>query len=143
VQEVFVQRKYNRFEPISQGDEDKIKDFPTDKVLRLKVYGVQNPRSLIQLNLFWACCKAVSDNTEDRYWDSKEKVAFQVKVALNFVNLNETIVDPHGNVHFKYRSISFKELPHMEATKFFDRAFEVLAAKLNITVESLLENSKP
>jgi len=104
---------------------------------------VSNPRSVSQLNLFFAVCQTVADNSDNKYWNTKDKVAFQVKVALNFIDLNESIVDPQGNVHFKYRSISFKELPHMEACDFFNRAWDILAARLGITVEKLLENTQP
>jgi len=143
MEEVFVQRKVNNLAPISIGDEEKILSLPTDKVLRVKVYKVKNPRSVRQMNMFWATCQTVADNTEDKYWNTKDKVAFQCKVALNFVNLNETIVDPQGNVHFSYRSISFDELPHIEACDFFNRAWEIMAAKIGIEVETLLENTQP
>jgi hypothetical protein len=142
MQEVFVQRKHNRFEPISQGDEDKIKDFPTDQVLRLQVSGVQNPRSLIQLNMYFATCQSVADNTEDKDWNSKEKVDFQCRIATNFVNTQESVWDGH-RMHFKYRSIAFKNLKHIEACDYFNRAWEIMAAKIGVTVEKLLENSKP
>ena len=143
MQEVFLQRKNKNLVATSQHDQDEIKKLPQAKMFRAVLYDVKNPRSVRQLNMFFACCQTVADNTEDKYWNTKEKVAFQVKVALQFINLNETIVDPQGKVHFKYRSISFDELPHMEACDFFNRAWEVLAAKIGVTVEKLLENSQP
>jgi len=143
MQELFVQRKSDSLVPNSQEDSEILREFQTNKLLRIKVYGVKKPRSVLQLNMFWACCQTVTDNTQDGQWNTKEKVAFQVKVALNFVDLNKTIVDPKGNVHFHYRSISFKQLPHMEACRFFDRAWEIMAAKIGVTVDKLLENSNP
>jgi hypothetical protein len=141
MQEIFVQRKQNKLWPISMGDEEKIKEFPTDKVLRAQVYGVRKPRSVAQINMYFATCQCVSDNTDDPQWNTKEKVDFQCRVATNFVNLKETIVDPQGNVHFKYRSIAFKNLPHIEACSYFDRAWEIMALKLGVTVDKLLENA--
>jgi hypothetical protein len=141
MQEIFVQRKQNKLWPISMGDEEKIKKFPMDKVLRAEVYGVSKPRSVRQLNMYFATCEVVANNTRDIHWNTKEKVSFQCKVALNFINKNESIVDPQGNVHFQYRSISFKELPHIEACSYFDRAWEIMALKLGVTVDKLLENA--
>jgi len=92
--------------------------------------------------MFWACCRTVAENTEDPAWSTKDKVCFQVKVALHFVDPNMIAVRPDGTVVFQYRSISFRELKHIEANRIFDRSWEVMAAKIGITVEQLLENSE-
>lgn len=141
MEEIFVQRKNNKLWPVSLTDEEKIRDFPTSKTLRAEIYGVKKPRSLAQLNMYWATCQSVADNTDDKNWNTKEKVDFQCRVATNFVNLEETIVDPHGNVHFKYRSIAFKNLSHIDACDYFNRAWDIMAAKIGVTVDQLLENS--
>jgi hypothetical protein len=142
MQEVFVQRKHGRFEPISQGDEDIIREYPTDKVLRLQVYGVKSPRSLRQINGYWACCQTVAGNCEDKDWDTKEKVDFQCRIATNFVNMKESVWDGK-RMHFKYRSIAFRNLSHIKACDYFSRALEIMAAKIGVMVDKLLENSQP
>jgi hypothetical protein len=139
--EIFVHKQDNKLWPVSMVDEEKIRDFPDNKPLRAEVYGVKRPRSLAQLNMYWATCEAVAQNIDDKNWNTKEKVDFQCRVATNFVDLNETIVDPHGNVHFKYRSIAFKNLSHIEACDYFNKAWDIMAAKLGVTVDKLLENT--
>lgn len=128
--------------PYSLDDQDISSEFKPNQICRVKVYGFKKERSLPQLNTFWACCQLVADNTEDQNWITREKVAMQVKVNLQFVDLNRSIVDSHGVFHSFYRSIAIKNLPHMESCRFFDRAFEVLAKKLGITVDKLIEEAK-
>ena len=141
MKEIFLQRKNNQLWPISVNDEEIVKKFPTDRVLRAKVYGVNKPRSILQLNMYFATCQTVADNTEDIYWNTKDKVDFQCRVATNFIDKEKSIVDPHGNVHFQYRSIAFKNLPHIEACDYFNKAWEIMATKLGVSVDKLLENS--
>jgi hypothetical protein len=141
MKEAFTQRRFKQLVPVSQEDEDIIMEYPENRILRLQIYGVQKPRSVRQLNMFWACCETVCQNTEDPHWNTKEKVAFQIKVALHHIDVNQTIVDPKGNVHFVWRSISFKELPHLEACRFFERAWPIMAKKIGITEEELLRNA--
>jgi hypothetical protein len=100
--------------------------------------GAQKQRSVAQLNLYWACCKEVADNTDDQKWNTKEKVDFQCRVILDFRDKSYIAVRPDGTVQFKYRSISFKNLKHMEACNYFTRAFDVMAGFLGVTVEDLV-----
>lgn len=137
-----AQVKNKALHPFSQEDLEILQEFKDNQVVTVKVQGVQKERSYQQLKLFWACCRAVAENTNDQHWNNKDKVAFQVKVVLQFVDMDQTIVDSKGNVHLHYRSISFKNLPHMEANNFFDRAFVVMAKKLSITPAQLLENAE-
>jgi len=60
---------------------------------------------------------------------------------LHFIDENATIEFSDGRVHFKYRSISIRELPHMEACNFFDRGFPVQAELIGVTVYELLDNA--
>jgi hypothetical protein len=68
----------------------------------------------------------LADQRDEGSWDHKEKVKFQCKVALQFIDATKTIVDAQGKVHLYYRSIGFEALPHMEACNFFGRAYKFL-----------------
>ena len=127
--------------PHSIEDKETLKSYKPFQILKAKISGVRKPRSYQQLKLFFACCQTIADNTEDPQWDTKDKVKFQVSVILHFVEPNVVAIDTSGKVVFQYRSIAFKELPHMEAFNFFDRAFETMASKIGITVDELLENA--
>ena len=132
--------------PFSQEDLDIFNEYKDNQVIRIKSTGVQKPRSMAQLRMFWACCRTVAENTNDQHWNHEDKVAFQIKVELQFVDTTKTIVDRHGQVHLHYRSIAFKNLAHMEACRFFERAWPVMAKKLStkehkVTVDELLVNA--
>lgn len=142
MRELAMQVKGKALHPFSQEDLEILQEFKDNQVVTVKVQGVSKERSYQQLKLFWACCRAVVDNTTDQHWNDKNKVAFQVKVMLQFVDMDQTIVDAKGNVHLHYRSISFKNLPHIAACNFFDRAFVVMAKKLGVTPAQLLENAE-
>ena len=130
--------------PFTLDDADKLKDFHLNQPLKLRVSGFApvKQRSLAQLNMFWKMCEAVADNSDDEKWNTKYKVAFHTKVALRFCKDDTVSVTPEGNVVFEYRSISFRELKHMEACAFFDRAFEFLAGKIGLTAEELIAEIK-
>jgi len=142
MKELICQIKHNDLLPYSPEDKEVLSNFHENQLVRVKIYGTTKQRSLEQLRMFWACCRTVAENTEDPAWSTKSKVCFQVKVALHFVDPNMIAVRPDGTVVFQYRSISFRELKHIEANRIFDRSWEVMATKIGITVEKLLENSE-
>lgn len=99
-------------------------------------------RSYEQLKLYWSCCGYVAENNDDMNWNTKEKVDEQVKIAARHYEYwiyyqNQKTGEKTLNV--KTKSISFAELPHLEACGFFDDAFKILACKIGLTVEELIE----
>ena len=139
---IFFQKKNGIPVPFSQEDKEKWASFKENQVTKHKVSGTIKERSLRQLRLFFGCCRTVVANTEDPYWDNEDKVKNQVKVKLQFIDLNKSIVDEKGIFHPHFRSICFEELKHMDACNFFDRAFPVLAKQIGVTVDELLRNSE-
>lgn len=89
-----------------------------------------------------ACCELVAENTEDTTIDTKEKVKFKVKVELHFIDPGMIAVRPDGQVAFQYRSLSYQNLGHMEACRFFDRGFQLLADMIGTDVETITENAQ-
>lgn len=128
--------------PFSEEDLEQLKDYCPNQLLRVSVKGTRKVRSLKQLRKYFVCCKKVADNTEDQKWNTKDKVDFSCRVALHFIDPKVTAVSPDGYVQFKYRSISFKNLKHIEACDYFNRAFEIMAIKIGKTVDELLENAE-
>ena len=137
--EISCQLKENILRPFSQEDQDGLKEYKENQVVRVKIQGAKKPRSLQQLRLFWVCCRMVAENTENPHWNTKDKVAFQIKIALQLVDMDKTIVDARGNIHLHYRSIAFRNLAHMEACNFFDRAFDIMAKTLGMDRDTLLK----
>ena len=136
-----IQSDYT-FKPFSQEDLETAKNYKIFQVVKANVSGVKKPRSYQQLKLYFACCKKVAENTSDPNWNTKEKVSFQCKVGLHFVDPSVVAVRPDGMVVFRYRSISFKSLGHMEACNYFDRAFELMAKKIGVSIDELIKNSE-
>ena len=123
-------------------DAEKAREHHPNQIVRLKVYGTQKERSIKQMNTYWACCNEVANNTEQKRWDTKTKVDFQIRVELDFKDPEFLAVSPDGSVQFLYRSIAFPNLKHIEACNYFDRAFDVMAKFLGTTVEELIEMAK-
>lgn len=116
------------YKPVWYGEEslEAVKDYMPNQILKAKLTGFKKQRSLAQLHTFWKVCTIIADNTGNRSWNHKDKVATQVKIGTQFIDASKTIVDRKGNVHLHYRSISFRELGHMEACDFFNNAYRFL-----------------
>jgi len=132
------------FLPFGDNDREKSKAYKLFQVVRCLVYGVKKERSLKQLNAYWATCGFVADNTDWPRWNTKDKVDFQCRVGTNFIDPDLIVVKPDGSIHFSYRSIAFKNLEHIEACNYFDRAYGVMvdfwneSKKDKITVDELV-----
>lgn len=127
--------------PYSQEDHEALSAYQQNQILRAKITGAEKPRSYEQLKLYWACCKAVADNLEDM---TKEDVDFHVKitVAKNHPALVKRFQVVNGIVYMEPISIAYANMKHLEACKFFDFAFPILADMINIDVEVLTGNAK-
>ena len=131
-----LQRDHKTLAVMSESDSEKLKEFHPNQILRAKIYGIKKPRSVIQLNLYWACCQSVADNLDGV---TKEEVDFDVRVALRFIKRLKVSA---GITYVEPMSISFANLPHIEACNYFDRAFPVMAKMINVTVDELLTNAE-
>jgi hypothetical protein len=99
-------------------------------------------RSYEQLKLYWTSCQVVSENHNDNNFDTKEKVDEQTKIHCRLVECyyyyqNEKTGESTLNI--KTGSISYAELPHLEACNYFDQAFKFHADLLKITVDELMQ----
>lgn len=138
MKELSVQLKSNALYPLSQEDLEILRNYKQNQILRCKLQGARKPRSLIQLRLYWALCQVVADNTENKLWNTKEKVDFQCRVKQHFVDPDIVAIQPDGTVVFSYRSIAFINLGHIEACRYFDRAFEIMADFLGVDIDTLI-----
>lgn len=114
---------YIHYVPFGDEDREKSKEHNLFQVVRNKIYGTRKQRSITQMNLYWKACQVLADNTDNKQWNTKEKVDFQCRVAAHFVDPSIVIVRPDGSVQFKYRSIAIKNLGHIEACNYFNQAF--------------------
>lgn len=121
--------------PASDMDFSKSMECEPNKLLKAKMQTVRKPRSVQQLNAYFACCGKVADNTSNPDFNHKDKVDLQLRIKLGLIDYTLKVDD---RIHFVPKSISFKTLKHLEACNYFDRAFEVMSKFLGCTVEELL-----
>ncbi len=107
----------------------------------LQRVGKERERSYSQLGLYWVACKFVANNTEDRDWNTQDKVDEQCKIKARFVKFwiyYENQKTGEKWCHIKTRSISFKELPHLEACGYFDEAFQILSDEVGMDIDDFI-----
>jgi hypothetical protein len=139
--EIAIQQQHNGLlKPFAIEDSEALKNFKPNQILRAKITGIRKERSVRQNAMLHACIKCVADNTEDKQWDTPEKVKIQLKHALHFYKA--TVVLPDGSIHFELDSFAFKNLSQMDANKICDRSWLILAKKIGITTEILLANAE-
>lgn len=127
---------YKTLSVTSEEDIRALKNYHPNQVLKAKLWGIKKPRSYQQLKLYWACCKTVAENLEDK---TKEDIDFEVKIILRHVKAFRVLSG--GTTLIEVDSISFANLPHLEACNFFDRAFPVMAKMIGVTTDELLCNA--
>jgi len=141
MEEISAQTINGSFIPLSEVDKDIVKEYKQYQIVKLKITGVQKPRSVKQLGTYFAGCRLLSENTDDQKWNDYKKVDWQLRNRLQFYDHDLTLVI-NGNVQFKVRSISFKNLRHAEACNYFDRAFEMMSEFLGVDVDTLIQEIK-
>ena len=119
--------------PFQDADREISKEFKLFQVVRAKIFGFKKERSLKQLGTYWSACQFITDSTENKQWNTKEKVDFRCRVGTHFVDPDLVVVKPDGAVQFSYRSIAFKNLGHIEATNYFSRAYDIMVDFWNAT----------
>jgi len=124
--------------PYTLDDENKFESYKNFQPVVCTVKGSKHERSLPQLGTYWACCRKVAENRSD--FRDEYAVDSSVRVELEFFDRDKVVVDRFGNVHVFYLSIAVDNLEHIDACKFFDRAFPLLAEMIGTTVELLIAN---
>ena len=136
MKEVSLQLKNNVLYPFSQEDKDRLREFKDNQILRARLTGAKKPRSLIQLNLYWALCSIVASNLEGM---SKEDVDFEVKLKLKHIQAFRVV---KGVTYVELGSIAFRNLDHIESCGFFNRAWPVMAKMISVSEDELLSIAK-
>lgn len=107
----------------------------------------KHKRSLEQLGLFWKACDVFANNNEDKNWNTKEKVAAQLKFALKFFDVENAYWFKYKNqagdekemLQFPLKSLSFATCKHPEACEFITEALEFMADKWKMQVDEFIE----
>lgn len=102
---------------------------------------VKSQRSIQQLRLYWAACNITAANLEDENWNTPDRVHYNCKIIADQIK-DRYRVKTKGGEEFDVvvpGSVSFAECEHLEACGYFTKAFEIMARKLKITVEDLMD----
>ena len=136
--DIAVQLHNNVLVPYSAEDREALKGYKPNQILRARITGAEKPRSYEQLKLYWACCKAVAENTDM----SKEDVDFEVKIkiAKQHPSMIKRFRSVDGMVFMEPISIAFANMGHLESCRYFDLAFPLMAKMIGVETEVLLGN---
>ena len=127
--------------PFSQEDVEELKNYPMHKILKARITGAVKERSLLQLRLYWGACrylaKQLSDhenilNELDIDFDTKTRVAKENPAMIKRFKMIG------GVMYIEPISISFPNLKHLDACKYFDKAFLIMADMVNMKVDQFI-----
>ncbi len=119
------------YKPFSQDAIKKAEKYKHNQLIHFTPVGETDQRSVKQLGLYWQAMKFAAERIDDPDWSTPEHVDFQIRMALKFFDLDFIFYDEvKKQVSFKLLSISFANLPHINACNYFDNAFELLANKI-------------
>lgn len=139
-----VKNKHGNFVSADEDSEKKLYKIDVGEILYVDIKKIDR-RSLEQNNLFWKCCTIVADNTDDKSWNTKEKVKEQCLIEDKQFDHWIHYSNPKTGeqmLNIKTKSISFENMHHLEACDFFTKSFEYMSKKIGITVDQLMEEAK-
>ena len=131
--------------PHGEEAQEKSKVHKLFQILKAKFWGIKKPRSVAQLNTYFACCNTVAELLSDHENIlSKDDVDFDTKtrVAKNNPSMIKRFKVIGGITYIEPISISFENLKHLEACNFFDAAFQVMATAVRLEVDELIALAK-
>lgn len=126
--------------PFDDSSLEELKGLKIFQVLKTRLWGIAKPRSMKQLAAYWVACEKISQIISDESTQyNKKRVDFMVKVEVSKVapELIKYFYSKNGTLYMETISISFKNMKHLIACRFFDNAFLILADMGGITLEKL------
>jgi len=141
MKELHMQLKDWKLNPFSQEDLEILKHFLPNQVVKVKLFGTTKERSLKQNKRVHAMFRDVSKNTDDLQWNTPEKVKRQVKIKMQFVDMDRTAVS-NGIVYVSYRSFAFDKMEQPEANRVYNDAKLICADFLGVDPEVLDARAK-
>lgn len=140
MKEFTCQKVKGKLVPFCNEDREQFNEFLENQLIRVKAFGSKKQRSLRQLGLYWACCTITASNTDNQNWNDKRKVSDQALIHAGWIDYR--IVTESGDVVIKPKSVSFKNMAHMEANNILSNAMDYMAQFLNVSLFELIEMAK-
>ena len=142
--EIHFQKHKKLAIPFRPEDEEFFAEIKENQVCVYKLISksVYKQRSLKQLRLMMGAIRVVVFNSEDKSWNTVARAKQSLKLVLNYIDPEATIITKQGDIVPKLRSFSYGDLPHMEACNLFERAFVALAKEIGTTPDELIQAAK-
>ena len=127
--------------PFSEEDIDELKTYPFHKILKNKITGELKERSLIQLRLYWGACRFLAKQLSDHQhqfdaadidFEIKRRVAKKAPALVKVFNLLD------GGNAVGFISIAMKNMKHLEACRYFDKAYPLMGDMIGKTADEFV-----
>jgi len=123
------------FLPHGDQAQEECRVYKLFQTLKSKFWGIKKPRSVKQLNLYWACCAFVAENLSDHEGLlDKNDIDFDVKIRV--AKTHPVLIKRFKVVdmitHVSYISIAFRNMRHLEACKYFDVSIPLLGKMVGV-----------
>ena len=122
---------------LSPGDketQERMRSFKPGSLVHVEITGEHQEASLRQYGFYFTLCRLVAENTEDTEWNTKSKVDTRVRLLAGWANTYMVM----GDLYSFPKSLKQKEISAVEFNAFFDQAISIMAEKLKITQEELV-----
>jgi len=129
------------FLPYGDQASDKAKEYKQFQILKSRFWGIKKPRSVKQLNQYWACCGLLAELLSDHEnIMSKGDVDFRIKTTVTKENpsMIKRFQVVGGVTYIEPISISFANMKHLEACKYFEKAFKTMADWVGVEKDKLI-----
>ncbi len=118
---------------LQNGQHDHVAEY--GQAVEVVMYPRKDTRSVEQLNLYWACCDIVAENSED----DKNKIDKRCKIDCEFF---ADVIIKDGVNYATLDTISLSGTDAVKANEYFDKAFNVLGGYLGVSAEDLIREAQ-
>lgn len=126
--------------PFQDSDREKSKEFKLFQVVRNRIFGFEKVRSLKQLGLYWIRCKNIAEMISDhetQYTDKDIDFKVKIQVAKQHPSLIKRFQMITGILFVEPISISYENMKHLIACKYFDFAYNVMSDMIGASIDEV------
>jgi len=127
--------------PFSQEDVEELKNYYFNQVLKNRITGKLKERSLVQLRLYWGACRYLAKQLSDHNnLLSADDIDFDIKTRITKDNpsMIKQFKVISGITYIQPISIALPNMKHLEACKYFDKAFPLMGDMIGKTADEFI-----
>jgi hypothetical protein len=137
--EMILRKEGGSLHPVGDPDDMSWKVFDRIPNHTTVVVTVHKSRNIEHLAKYWVLCRFVADF--DAEFDEQTDVDNWLRLSIPWMREEYELGD--GKVRVKLKSISIDEMDQTEFELFYDRAVELLSARIGRDVEEALREQRP